>query len=102
MVERLVGQRNQPAPVLAGTFRQKLLQPRAEIGDSRRGNDRHLVAAEARCRNAQRDAKLNARILCGGTSGPQARSIDSAVSSSRLTSRPIAAAGTSPNFDSTE
>ncbi len=38
----------------------------------------------------------------GGTSGPQARSICCAVSRRRLTSRPIAAAGTKPNFDSTE
>ena len=44
--ERLTGQRDQPASVLARTLREKLLQPGAEIGDPRRGNDRHLVAAE--------------------------------------------------------
>ena len=33
--ERLVCERDQPAPVLAGAFRQKLLQPSAEIGNSR-------------------------------------------------------------------
>ena len=60
---RLVGQRNEPATVLACAFRQKLLQPRTKIGDSRRGYDRHLVAAEARCRNAERDAELYTRIL---------------------------------------
>ena len=61
--ERLAGQRDQPAPLLARALRQKLLQPGAEIGDPRRGNDRHLVAAEARCRDAHGDAELHARIF---------------------------------------
>ena len=61
--ERLIGQRDQPAPVLARALRQKLLQPGAEIGDPRRGNDRHFVAAEARGRDAHGDAELYAGIL---------------------------------------
>ncbi len=61
--ERLAGQRNQPASMLPRALRQKLFQPGAEIGDPRRGNDRHLVAAEARCRDAHGDPELYARIL---------------------------------------
>ena len=61
--ERLIGQRDQPAPVLARALRQKLLQPGAEIGDPRRGNDRNFVAAETRGRNTHGDAELHAGIL---------------------------------------
>ncbi len=101
--ERLAGQRDQPASLLACTLRQKLLQPRAEIGDSWRGNDRHLVAAEARCRDAHGDAELHTRIL-RGRAHRRRRIVASSASSQAdaSTSRPMAAAGTRPNFDSTE
>ena len=61
--ERLAGQRNKTAPSLAGAFCQELFQPRTKISDARRGYDRHLVAAEAACGNAQRSAELDARVL---------------------------------------
>ena len=61
--ERLAGERDQSTALLAGTFRQKLLQPGAEIGDYGRGDDRHLVASEARCSDTHGDAELHARIF---------------------------------------
>ena len=100
--KRLVCERDQPAPVLARAFRQKLFQPSAEIGDSRRRNDRDLVAAEARGRNTHGDAELHAWILRRGyvgATGPLHRPNRLEQPSK---SRPIAAAGTRPNFDSTE
>src|SRR4029077_17885469 len=66
---RLVCERDQPATVLARAFRQKLFQPSSEIGDSRRRNDRDLVAAEARGRNTHGDTELYARILRRGHIG---------------------------------
>src|SRR6185437_6504023 len=61
--ERLAGERDQPASLLACAFREELLQPRAEIGDPWRGDDRHLVASEAGCRDTHGDAELHAWIF---------------------------------------
>ncbi len=61
--QRLTGQGDEAAPLLARALRQKLFEPRAKRGNPWRGDDRDLVAAKARRRDPHGDAELHARIF---------------------------------------
>ena len=60
--ERLALNRDQPFATLAGGFREELLEPRAEIGDAGRDDDRDLVASRL-CENADDRAEHDAGIV---------------------------------------
>ncbi|MFK4398646.1 hypothetical protein ABIF31_005203 [Bradyrhizobium elkanii] len=62
LANRLALDRDQALAVLAGRFRDQLLGPGAEIGNVRRGEDRHLVAA-FEPGDAHREPELHARVL---------------------------------------
>ena len=60
--ERLAVDRDETLAVLAGGLGEQLLGPGAEIGQARRRQDRHLVAARPRG-SAEREAERDAGIL---------------------------------------
>ena len=92
---------NDPVAVLAGRFGQQLLEPRAEIGDAGRSDDRHLVLP-AFANTPKTTPSTTPGLSAGGTLASQERTIACVAPSSLPTSSPITAAGTRPKSDSTE
>ena len=102
IAKRLAVDRDQALAVLARGLRDQLFGPGAEVGDIRRRQDRHLVAA-LQTGEPHGEAELHAGIFVRRHIRPAgAHHGERVLVSASLMSMPAAAAGTRPNGDSTE